>query len=216
VGVIGGVFVCTGYAIRITTRAVEVVSGADQTPGIVAAETSGAKVGLRAKWGGASLRSRPKSARMVPQGGGWVLEGNNDSPTPYPSTPNGAGGLLTPASAATVAQSPYLTTTLPPSMPPTPAPGSGMAYGLGVPSTPGRPTSGLGPTWTPRTPHGGMGVGVPPSTPGTPGTYATYPRSPSPNGGGFSVGPSPPRRNVLIPSGSDVNVVDGMGLKKDD
>ncbi|EDR04049.1 endoplasmic reticulum-derived transport vesicle ERV46 [Laccaria bicolor S238N-H82] len=68
VGVIGGVFVCMGYAIRITTRAVEVVSGADQTPGIVAAEASGAKVGLRSKWGGGELRARPNTGKMVPQG----------------------------------------------------------------------------------------------------------------------------------------------------
>jgi hypothetical protein len=154
---------------------------------------------------------------MVPQGSGWVLEGNQDSPSLYSSTPNGGGGLLTPATAIAVAQSPYLSATLPPSVPPTPAPGSNLVYGLGIPSTPGRPTSGLGPTWTPRTPHAGVGVGVPPSAPGTPGSYATFPRSPSPNGSGFPVGPLPPRRNVRISSGSDSNNgVDGMGLKKDD
>jgi len=38
VGVIGGIFVCMGYAIRITSRAVDVVSGADQTQGTIAAE----------------------------------------------------------------------------------------------------------------------------------------------------------------------------------
>ncbi|EDR04055.1 uncharacterized protein LACBIDRAFT_306451 [Laccaria bicolor S238N-H82] len=38
VGVIGGVFVLMGYAIRITTRGVGVLSSADQTPGIVAAQ----------------------------------------------------------------------------------------------------------------------------------------------------------------------------------
>ena len=78
VGIIGGVFVCMGYAIRITTRAVEVVSGADQMPGIVAAEASRAKVGLRSKWG--ELRARLKSGKMVPQGSGWVLEGSSTSP----------------------------------------------------------------------------------------------------------------------------------------
>lgn len=41
-----------GYVIRITTRAVEVVSGADQALGIVVAESSGVKVGLRWKRSG--------------------------------------------------------------------------------------------------------------------------------------------------------------------
>ena len=51
VRVIGGVLVYLVYAIWIITRAGEVVSGADQTPGIVAAEASSAEVGLRSKWG---------------------------------------------------------------------------------------------------------------------------------------------------------------------
>ena len=49
-----------GYALRIARHAVEVVSGAEQTPGIVAAEDSGANVRLRSKWGG--------PPKMIPQG----------------------------------------------------------------------------------------------------------------------------------------------------
>jgi hypothetical protein len=89
VGVLGGVFVCMGYAIRVTTRAVEVVSGADQTPGIVAAESSGVKVGLRGKWGGSELRPRPMGGKLVPQGNGWVMEGGGGSP--YSSYNPGSG-----------------------------------------------------------------------------------------------------------------------------
>ena len=54
-----------GYALRIARHAVEVVSGAEQTPGIVAAEDSGANVRLRSKWGGGKVRVPPK---MIPQG----------------------------------------------------------------------------------------------------------------------------------------------------
>jgi len=218
VGVIGGVFVCMGYAIRITVRAVEVVSGADQAPGIVAAEASGVKVGLRAKWGGSHLRPRPKSARMVPQGSGWVLEGNE---SPYTGTPV-SNGFLTPAAASS--HSPYLS----PSVPATPAANSGYGLGFspgafspssGLPSTPGagRSTSGLGPTRTTRSPVAGAGL-LPPSVPGTPGTYA-FPTSSSPNGNGnvFLTGPSPPRRNVRLSNGSDAGARESWKeLKKDD
>lgn len=63
-----------GYTIHITTHAVEVVSSAEQMPGIVAAKASGAKVGLRLKWGGGGLCAQPKSRKMVPQRSGWDLE----------------------------------------------------------------------------------------------------------------------------------------------
>lgn len=78
VGVLGGVFVCTSYAIRITMRAVEVVSGPDHSNGIVAAESSGVKIGrgLRSKWAGSELRARG-SGKMVRQGNGWVMEGSD-------------------------------------------------------------------------------------------------------------------------------------------
>lgn len=194
VGVIGGIFVCVGYAIRITTRAVEVVSGTDTSHGIVAAEASGAKVGLRAKWGGNELRPRPKS-RLIPQGTGWTVDGaGNTGGSPYSSY---AG---TPVSGAFPA-SPYLGSpvmgagnTL--SAPPTPNMGIGIPLTPGIPGTPGfgPPT---GPPMTPRSPSLGFGpplrsasgggavsaYGVPPPTaisqPGTP-AYGQFPLPGSP------------------------------------
>ncbi|GLB44741.1 putative endoplasmic Reticulum-Golgi Intermediate Compartment (ERGIC) [Lyophyllum shimeji] len=217
VGVIGGVFVCMGYAIRITTRAVEVVSGADAAPGIVAAEASGVKVGrgLRGKWGGAELRSR--SGKMVRQGGGWVLEGS-DGNSPYASyagTPVSANGFpASPFVNSAGFQHPPPPTPSAVPLPPTPAPGLGFgpppsatanshSFGPSPVSVHVRsPSSGLAPP--PRTPYTANGTGngngallaaqqQPPSTPGTPGMYATFPPTPGPNGNGFSVGP-PPRR----------------------
>ncbi|KDR78584.1 hypothetical protein GALMADRAFT_244023 [Galerina marginata CBS 339.88] len=163
VGVLGGVFVCMGYAIRITTRAVEVVSGSDQAVGLVAAESTGVKVGLRAKWGGSELRSRPKSGKLVPQGGGWTMEGGPGSPySSYSGTP--VTGAFSPGPP----QSPFVNSAmLGPSVPNSPMPGSAASVGLGYPSgtfgpmvppTPGglRSASSMGP---PRTP------GFPPRTP---------------------------------------------------
>jgi len=150
VGVLGGVFVCMGYAIRITTRAVEVVSGADQTPGLVAAESSSVKVGLRAKWGGSELRARP-SSKLVPQGGGWVMEGGSSSPySSYNTTP-----LLSGFPSSSGLPSPYINSGN--SAPSTPQPGTPGSIGLGYPSSPFVPSPGgirasasLGPS--PRTP----------------------------------------------------------------
>jgi hypothetical protein len=128
-----------GYAIRITTRAVEVVSGADSTPGIVAAESTGVKAGLRAKWGGGELRSRPQSGRMVRQGNGWVLEGSTGGVSPY------ASYAPTPVSASFASSgmpSPYIQPGAGgPGTASTSAPPQG-AVGLGFPSN----TFGPGPS----------------------------------------------------------------------
>ncbi|KAG5641688.1 hypothetical protein DXG03_004435 [Asterophora parasitica] len=219
VGVLGGVFVCTSYFIKIGTRAVEVISGADAAPGLVAAEASGVKVGLRQKWGGAELRSR-SSGKMIRQGSGWVMEGDGSS-SPYASyagTPT-SNGFPTPGPPGS--SSPYVNSF---QVPPTPSsipipPTPNTAAGLGFPASPlpgasfgpapGTPSaanlghvrspSGLNPAWTPRTPSlngngvHGNGVG---SVPSTPGVYATYPASPAP-GAGFQMGaPPPPRREA--------------------
>lgn len=202
VGVIGGVFVCMGYAIRVTTRAVEVVSGADQTPGLVAAESSGVGVSLRAKWGGSELRARPQSGRMVRQGNGWVLEG---STTGSPAYGGGGSYMGTPVSAAfgsPAMPSPYLSSPVPSPVAPPPPHGPGHASGLGFsPSTFGpdtvppvdghthiRPPPLVG--GPPRSPHGpslqangatanvggeGRTGGV--GAPGTP-SYAVFPPTP--------------------------------------
>ncbi|KAL9714534.1 hypothetical protein Ac2012v2_002848 [Leucoagaricus gongylophorus] len=202
VGVIGGVFVCMGYAIRVTTRAVEVVSGADQTPGLVAAESSGVGVSLRAKWGGSELRARPQSGRMVRQGNGWVLEG---STTGSPAYGGGGSYMGTPVSAAfssPAMPSPYLSSPVPSPVAPPPPHGPGHASGLGFsPSTFGpdtvppvdghthiRPPPLVG--GPPRSPHGPSlqangataNVGVEGRTggvgaPGTP-SYAVFPPTP--------------------------------------
>ncbi|KAG6917859.1 hypothetical protein DXG01_000764 [Tephrocybe rancida] len=213
VGVIGGVFVCMGYAIRITTRAVEVVSGADAAPGIVAAEASGVKVGLRQKWGGSELRAR--TGKMVQQGSGWVLEGS-DSPSyaSFSGTPT-SNGFPTPGPPSSA----FVTSAGFPPVPPTPSsipiPPTPHSVGFQSPSvfgpapgTPGingsRPQSVLGPTWTPapRTPHTSPPVPPPSSVPSTPGVYATFPPTPGPNGNGFTVGP-PPRRTPSGPKKDD-------------
>jgi len=202
-----------------------VVSGADAAPGIVAAEASGVKVGLRQKWGGGELRAR--SGKMVRQGTGWVLEGGpgaGGDVSPYASyagTPV-SNGFSTPGPGV---QSPFVnsaglqprpTTPSAVPLPVTPNIGLGFpssasasSFGPGMGPPPGsanvRSPSGLGPTWTPgppRTPYSGSVAAQqqpqqPPQTPGTPGVYATFPPSPAPNGNGFAVGP-PPRRT---PSG---------------
>ena len=217
VGVLGGVFVCMGYAIRITTRAVEVVSGADQTAGIVAAESSGVKIGLRAKWAGSELRSRPQSGKLVPQGSGWTMEGGSRSPySSYTNTP--ATGMFS--------ANPH------PSVPNTPNLGSGTGLGYpsgtfspsGFPSGPGSRNPSLNsaslapPPRTPFTPSSGrpysplptgatQGSSAAPdlsafgSMPPTPGVgYAAFPASPNPaNGGstnGFHIAPPPVKKVV--------------------
>ena len=65
-------------------NAVKVVTGGDEISSIVAAESSG-----RAKWGGGELRSRGKSPKVIPQGGGWTVEGS-----PYAGTPLSSLGTI--------------------------------------------------------------------------------------------------------------------------
>ena len=114
VGVIGGVFVCMGYAVRIGSRAVDTITGADRTSGLVAAESSGVKVGLRAKWGGGSIRSRQNRSIS-----GWDpdAQGNGSPYNSYAGTPVSGGFNV---------GSPYLHS---------PAPGSAGSFGP-FPSSP--------------------------------------------------------------------------------
>ncbi|KAK7442515.1 hypothetical protein VKT23_016113 [Stygiomarasmius scandens] len=195
VGVIGGVFVCMGYAIRITTRAVEVVTGSDDAKGIVAAEASGVKTGLRAKWGGQDLRSRSK---VVRQGSGWAVEGDNGYGS-NPGTPH-TGGFATYSPMAqgfsgSAAPSPYL------------APGSGApspylghSGGSPFPASPSFASPSFGPsvpsTPNPTTPGFGsqtFGPGSPSMSGGFPGGRASRPTSmygPPPSRGGHRAGSS--------------------------
>ncbi|KAF9228759.1 DUF1692-domain-containing protein [Gyrodon lividus] len=135
VGVIGGVFTCTSYFLRITIRTIEAVSGADPTPGLVAASSTSVK----RKWAGGHLRTRftaSPSTRVVRQGSGWVVEGGPG--TSYTGTPLTGG--LEPQSP--YPYSPYLTSpAIPPppppgtgSIPPSPAPGTGVGLGFGTPT----------------------------------------------------------------------------------
>lgn len=148
VGVIGGVFTCASYFLRVTVRAVEAVSGADSAPGIVAAETTGAK----RKWAGGQLRARPNAntGRVVRQGSGWVVEGAG---TPHATTPATGGSGFGPASP--YPYTPYMSTT-PVAPPPVPLP---PFIGAGGPLTPGTFGPGLSPS-VPSTPAMGVGLGL--------------------------------------------------------
>ncbi|KAF8177098.1 endoplasmic reticulum vesicle transporter-domain-containing protein [Mycena galopus ATCC 62051] len=107
VGVIGGVFVCMGYALKVTTAAVSALvdNSGDEIPPAVASASA-----LRTKFSGASLtkRTRPSSGRLVPQGNGWVMESAPGSPVPY-------GGASSPYSGTPVSS------TFPPPSPFSPA-----------------------------------------------------------------------------------------------
>ncbi|KAJ7623932.1 DUF1692-domain-containing protein [Mycena polygramma] len=232
VGVIGGVFTCMGYAIKVTTAAVSAVTG-DASEEITPAVASGTS--LRNKFSGASLRARPKSARLVPQGNGWVLESAPGSPAAY----GGAGSPYsgTPVSG-TFPSSPYAGSPGPyspglGSQPGTPNVGLGFPSGTFGPGSPGgalsppppmsaRSTSGLGPG--PRSPRpmsignaagmsaslgAGLGGGMG-SVPGTP-QYGIFPPTPGP-GAGFSVPPPP----SAPPQGKRMSSSGGTGTKKDD
>ncbi|KAF5345657.1 hypothetical protein D9757_014210 [Collybiopsis confluens] len=158
-GVIGGVFVCMSYAIRITTRAVNVVIGGDEEV-IVAASSSGAKAGLRSKWGGGELRSRNK---MIRQGSGWIMESNPGSPAlggygSYTNTP--VSGSFSPAASPYLGSPAFGSPAIPPSNPGTPNP-SATSFGPPPSASSPRPPSSRLPSSRPsslyhsRTPGGG-------------------------------------------------------------
>ncbi|KAI3619540.1 endoplasmic reticulum-derived transport vesicle erv46 [Moniliophthora roreri] len=217
VGVIGGVFVCMGYAIRITTRAVEVVTGPDDSDTIaVAASGASTKAGLRSKWAGGHLRSRSK---VIRQGSGWTVDNSNPgSPamstysgySSYAGSPMPGQQAFSPYPSQQVfspVASPYLSSpAFATSNPTTPNPGSSF----GPP--PMRNSPSLGPPPMTRTSSGGStggGVGpgpgtgtqshfgpTPGPTPNTASLYGHFPPTPNPaagEGSGFPSAP-PPRR----------------------
>ncbi|KAL5504002.1 hypothetical protein ACEPAH_8075 [Sanghuangporus vaninii] len=220
VGVVGGVWCCAGWAFRISSKAIDVVSGADRAPGIVAAEASGAQT--RRKWGGGGggggggeLR-----ARVSRQANGWVVDGGSPygsyAGTPvggaFPSVGGGmnggglspqvyGGGLSTPGP-----YSPAPATSLPAYGRSTSggslngsasASAAAAAYGLGLTSAPAHTTSQSFAAQQQRHLQGGV---LPPSpSPYTPS--GGFPASPSPaagggggvsNGNGGPTSPSPP------------------------
>ncbi|TDL25545.1 DUF1692-domain-containing protein [Rickenella mellea] len=169
VGVIGGVWCCMGWTIRVGYKVVEVASGADKTPGIVAAESSSVKK----KWGGGELRSR-----VSRQGSGWVVEGGSPYGS-YVNTPVGSSFAPSPA------MSPNLNAHGAPYSPALNGTYGGGAVGLGISSPtfgPGLTNSRFPPSPAPGTPSFPTAA-----TMGSP--YAGYP--PSPNLGSGSFPPSP-------------------------
>lgn len=188
VGVIGGMFVCMGYAVKISTKAVDAVTGADKTNGLVAAEATGVS-SLRKKWGGSELRSR-----VVRQGSGWVVEGGSPYSS-YAGTPV-SGQFSHPPS-------PYVSSALlgngsttPVASPHPSAPG----FGLGI----NTPTFGPSPRVPPSGPPSAMATGFPtagalspnygptsPSTADSNGHYTHFPPTPNPMNGGSGFPRSP-------------------------
>ncbi|KAF7335414.1 hypothetical protein MVEN_02194200 [Mycena venus] len=194
VGVIGGVFVCMGYALRVTTAAISAVidtSGEEIPPAVASASA------LRTKFSGASLtkRARPSSGRLIPQGNGWVMESAPGSPVPYGGSPYSG----TPVSGTFPPPSPYS-----PAMPTSPYGGGSQpgTPGFGPPPMSGRSISGLAPGN--RTP--GVGSPRPQSVgniplPGTP-QYGIFPPTPGPGQTGFNVPPPPSSSKRMSMNGS--------------
>lgn len=193
---------------KLSTKAVDAVTGADKTNGIVAAEATGVST-LRKKWGGTELRSR-----VVRQGSGWAVEGGSPynsyagtpvsgqfshPPSPYISSPfAGNGTSSTPALASPHPSTPGFglginTPTFGPSarIPPS-GPPSAMATGF--------PTAGaLSPTYGATSPASADSNGLYSVFPPTPnpvnGGASGFPRSPLPTSPGFGSSLSPPPRS---------------------
>lgn len=156
-----------GYAVKITTHAVEAVTGPDKSQGIVAAEASG--VG-RKRWGGADLHKRSGS-RILPQGSGWVVEGGSPYGS-YAGTPVSNGF---PSPAVSSYSGPAFSGSAPvspnPNVPP-PSKRSSTGYAIGLTSPPAfGPVSHSAPT-----PYNA--VGSAPPTPGS-GYYSHFPPTPN-------------------------------------
>ncbi|TRM64638.1 endoplasmic reticulum vesicle transporter-domain-containing protein [Schizophyllum amplum] len=204
VGVVGGVFVCVSYALRVTTRAVEVVTGNDGGPALDTAEASGAKVGLRAKFGGSELRAR---SRVVRQGSGWAVEGAGTYGGSNPASPYVGGAPPSPYVGTPA--SPYVSSPFAPSFGPrTPSGGSTFGPPGGVrrqssnlsgaageyPASPYAPASpyvasaGASPyvpspggQYASTTPYG-----PPPQHLSPQPSYDVFPPTPNPQGGSFA------------------------------
>lgn len=207
-----------GYAVRITDRAVEVVTGADKAEGIVAVEASGVGVGIRKRLGSADLRLRNHRQSWADGGGGSAYSS-------YAGTPV-SGGFPSPQFAG-YPSSPYagsVASPVPSAPPMDRRTSSGLGFGLSSPSfgpapmtaplqgrrspnpsfptaaTAGSPYSGqLSVPPTPGTAQSGFYSHFPPTP--NPAT-ASFPRSPVPGGSTFAaqqgpVSPPPPRSSGL-------------------
>jgi endoplasmic reticulum-Golgi intermediate compartment protein 2 len=201
-----------GYAIRITYHAVEVVTGADQTQGTIAAEATGVRPGgFRSKFSGAQIHSRKSSlglGRVIRQGNGWVVENPGGGPPSFGTPVSGAftpsvgsrpssmygGGVGPPYSPYSAAPSPNLA---PPSingagsvLPGSPALPPGVGLGLNSPAF-GQQQ---------QQPHAAF---LAPGTPYMP-TTPTMPLLPPPR--------SPSRGHVHFPSTSNPATGNGAGF----
>lgn len=167
-----------GYAVRISSHAIDVVTGADRTAGIVAAEATGAG---RKKWQGGEIRSR-----VVRQGNGWTVDGGSPYGS-YAGTPV-SSGFSNPSS-------PYLGS----------ANGNNTPTGLGLHSpsfgpaaSPRTPSSPFPTAATMGSPYANVSSpylpspNAPTSPPQTAGLYAHFPPTPNTaNGAGYGFPHSP-------------------------
>jgi len=207
VGVIGGIFVCMGYAVKITTHAVEAVTGADKTQGIVAAEASGI-AGVRKRWGSSDLRLRPGSSKIVRQGSGWAVEGGSPYGS-YTGTPVTAG--FSPAST-TFSPTYGVNGSAGTSPAVAPPPLRQSSYGLGLGSPHVATVPGVSPGVSPTVPGAepaisaaataGSPYGVSPSAAPGGALYSHFPPTPNPaNGNGFPRSPIPGANGSHVPHG---------------
>jgi len=74
-----GIFVCVSYAVRVGAKAIDVVTGTEQSSGLVpptATKVSGAK----SKWAGGDIRTRGKALNRLGRATGKRLVVDRDSP----------------------------------------------------------------------------------------------------------------------------------------
>ncbi|KAF8529896.1 endoplasmic reticulum vesicle transporter-domain-containing protein [Gautieria morchelliformis] len=149
VGVIGGVWVCTGWTVKVGSKVTEVVTGPDKTQGIVAAEATGVKK----RWGGGDLRSRPNagSSPYTSYAGTPMNATFSHAVTPVGSFfPTSAPGSPLPPPPSSANFSPLVGSGSP-SMPPpphatSPFPPSPLPGANGFPSSPNPRQSGFPPS----------------------------------------------------------------------
>lgn len=122
VGVVGGVWCCAGWAFRISSKAIDVVSGADKAP-VIVAEASGIQ---KQRWGGTdALRSR---AGARGSGNAWNAGVSGSPYGSYAGTPMSGvfPSAQSPYGASPALASPYAHTT------PALGNGAGNGYGHGL------------------------------------------------------------------------------------
>jgi len=183
IGVVGGIFVCVSYAVRVGVKAIDVVTGTDQSSGLVP-PTPTKVSGARSKWTGGDLRARgkgPGSTRVVQQGNGWVVEKDSPYGSPYNSPYLGTSNSALP--------SPYLPTSpgTPSFGPPPSVTRSTFGPVSPVPPSPGTRSLSINapPPYSPRVPHTPSLLSRPASfhqndpAPGTPHNH--FPPTPGPS-----------------------------------